>query len=800
MRIHLLLPIALLLSITSYGQTTLSGKVVAENTPLSFIVVKLQAIGDTLIRTSSLTNERGEFELLNVPPGIYTISIKEPFYKPYISTPITLQDTPISLENITLFSETKDLNEVSLVARKKLLTISAEKTVLNVSNFTNLTGLSALEVLRRTPGVILDKDNNISLKGKSGVRIFMDGRPTQLQGDDLIQLLKGMLASDIESIEVISTPSAKYDAAGTAGIINIVLKKNKGFGNNASIDLGLVYSKTMKYNGTVSFNHRDKRLSVFGNYSINAGNWENYMSLYRKQNGYTFDQQAIENKNSTNQNTKIGVDYTINKKNVIGINAIGNFSKGEWTSDSRTPITIDSLEKITQVLVATNIQPSTSTNLNFNLNYRYSDTLGTKFSTDADYGYYGNRQNSFQPNYYKSPDETIIQQVKIYKNNAPTTIQIFTLKSDYERKIYDINCSAGYKISSVETQNTFDFYNVENNIDIKDPTRSNTFNYTEKVNAVYINANRKIKKVSIQLGFRYEYTHSVGTLTSQLSTPEPVDRTYGNLFPSAAITYALNTKNTLNLTYSKRIDRPDYQSLNPFENKLDELTYQKGNAFLKPQYAHAFELSHVFMEFLTTSIGYTRTNDFISEIIDTLNGKASYLTLTNLDYVNNYSFNIGLPIAIKKWYMGYINFNLFHNDYHANSFNGKQISLNNTAYTIYINNSFTLKKGWSIDLSGWYNSPTIMISTFLSNRMYSIDIGIKKKLWKGNGDIKLNFSDIFRGQIWSGVNNFGGYSMNASGGYESTQVRLNLSYRIGNSVLKNEQRKIGLEDEKNRIK
>ncbi|MBI1838334.1 MAG: TonB-dependent receptor [Flavobacteriia bacterium] len=785
----------------SFSQSKISGTFQNEvGAPVEFTPIALFKLNDTLVYMSTITDEKGYFEFLNPIASTFLIKLKNNLFQPYTSTAIEIQDREVNLGLIKLISIVQKIEEVSVVAKKPILTVTAEKTILNVANITNMTGINGLEVLRRTPGVMIDKDNNISLKGKTDVRIFIDNRPSQMANEDLVNLLKGMNAADIEAIEVITNPSSKYDASGTGGIINILLKKNKGFGNNMSFELGTTRSKTEKYNGSFSFNHRDKYFNIFSNYSLSYGAWENYMDLYREQGNYIYNQHTTMTNESANHNAKFGADYFYNKKNTFGANITANVQKGNWTSESRSPFTNIQTNTIEQILIASNTQPFSNINLNGNLNYRYSDTLGNKFSTDADMGYFSKEQSSYQPNSYMSADELTLLQKNIYRNTTPTTIQIKTLKSDYERKLKKTNISLGYKISNVETDNTFNFYNVINESSNLDSTRSNTFHYSETVYAGYFNLNRSIQKFDIQVGVRYEHTHSIGTLKSFFQNPDPVDRNYGNFFPSTAITYHLNPKNTFTLTYSKRIDRPNYQDLNPFENKLNELSYQKGNAFLKPQYSNAFELSHVFMDFLTTSIGYTRTNDYMTEIIDTINGKASYITQTNLDYVNNYNFNLSVPIPIRKWWFGFLNFSLYRNEYHANFKDGKTINLGNTAYNVYMSNSFTLPKGWSIEFSGWYNSPTIMVATFLGRRMYSIDAGFKKKILNGKGDLKLNFSDIFHTQIWAGHSNYAGFYMNATGGWESRQIRLNFAYRFGNTNVKSEQHKTGSEDEKNRIK
>jgi iron complex outermembrane recepter protein len=783
-----------------FSQGSISGKLVSDmDSTLEFsTVILLNPIDSTVVK-STLTDEASQFEFLNVSKGKYLLKVNAYGHHVLFQTITNYTGESLDLGTISCSKMITIGDEVQIVARKPMLTVTAEKTVLNVSNIMNMTGLNGLEVLRKTPGVILDKDDNISLKGKTDVRIFIDGRPSQMNSADLANMLKGMNASDIESIEVITNPSAKYDASGTGGVINIVLKKNKLYGNNVGIEAGTTYSRSLKYNGALNFNHRDEHFNIFSSYSISGGNWENEMNLYREQQGYKFDQKTIDNHNSVNHNFKTGVDYSMNAKHTLGAIVTGNYRVGEWSNNSRAPISNISTNTVEEILVATNKAPNSRLNMNYNLNYRYADTNGLVFTTDADYGNFIQTQESYQPNTYYAANEKDILYQNIYQNYTPTNISIQTIKSDFEKQLKKTKIGLGYKYAAVQTKNVFDFFNVIDGNAIIDDARSNTFDYTENVAAAYLNFNRSFKKFDVQLGTRYENTHSIGVLTSKTQDHAPVDRKYGNFFPSTAITYNLSEKNVFTVTYSKRIDRPNYQDLNPFENKLDELTYQKGNAFLKPQYSNSVELTHVFMGFITSSVGYTRTDDYMSELVDTLNGNASYLTQTNIDYVENFNFNLSLPIPIKKWWFAFVNFNLYKNIYEAKSINGKSIHLSNVAYNIYMNHSITLKKGWSIDVSGWYNSPSIMMATFMGNEMYSVDAGISKKILDGKGAFKLNFGDIFHTQIWSGTNNFAGMNMKASGSYESQQVRFSFSYRFGNTSVKSELHKSGAEEEKNRI-
>ncbi len=297
-----------------------------------------------------------------------------------------------------------------------------------------------------------------------------------------------------------------------------------------------------------------------------------------------------------------------------------------------------------------------------------------------------------------------------------------------------------------------------------------------------------------------ENTKSEGDLISTTSQADGnVKRNYTDFFPSGAITYMLNQKNTLNLSYSRRIDRPSYQDLNPFEDKMDELTYRKGNAFLRPQYTNSFQLSHTFLYKYVTSVSYSHIKDFFAQIIDTVQNK-SFITQKNLATQNIYSLNISAPITITKWWSAFATFNGYHSAYKADFGAGKTINVNVNAFSIYTQQSFTVKKGPTFELSGFFNSPTVWGGTFKSKALGFVDVGVQQKVLKGAGNIKLSFTDVFKTLRWKGISDFGGSHLEASGNWESQQLKINFSYRFGNKLVKAaRQRKASAEDENKRL-
>ena len=391
---------------------------------------------------------------------------------------------------------------------------------------------------------------------------------------------------------------------------------------------------------------------------------------------------------------------------------------------------------------------------------------------------------------------------RIFANNTPTNIDIYTFKLDHERPLFGGKVEIGTKVSLVSTDNTFDFFNVINNENIRDLDRSNQFEYKENVNAGYLNFSKQIKKWGVQAGLRLEHTHSTGDLTSAKPTDNDfVERDYVNLFPSAGITYAMNKKNTFQLSYSRRINRPSYQDLNPFEDKLDELTFQQGNPFLQPEYANNFQLSHSFNYRFNTTFSFSHTQDLITRQTEASGQKASYITWLNLDDQYVYSLNFSAPVPLAKWWSSYTSLTGTYSQNKSENLRGNAVDLDAASFNVYSQHTFRLPKDVSFELSGWYNAPGLWGGTFEMKEMWSIDAGVQKKVLGGRGNLKVSVSDIFKTNKWRGVTEFGPLFMNVGGRWDSRRLRVNFSYMLGNTQVKGaRRRKTGLEDEQRRVK
>jgi len=777
------------------------------------VTVSLLRSKDSSVVKYAPTNENGGFQFANVAAGEYRVSTSHVGYSPVFSSAVTVGNDDVSIPEIKLSKQPAAMEAVTVTSKKPIVEVKADKMIVNVEGTTNAVGNDALELLRKSPGVMVDKDDNLSLSGKNGVQVYIDGKPSPLTGQDLSNYLKSLQSAQIESFEIISNPSAKYEAAGNAGIINIRLKKNKSYGTNGSINGGYNIGTYAKYNGGISFNNRNKYTNIFGNYNYNQGINVSTFDLYRTQSDSTFSQVNRMKSRNKGHNFKVGADYFINAKSTIGFVVNGNISENNMASKGPTDIGVENTGELVRLLDASSNNDMKRSNVNFNGNYRYAKQGGSELNIDADYGFFNLRSNQFQPNsYYSLPTKTYLYS-NVYRMIAPTDIDIMSLKVDYEQNFKKGRLGYGAKIGYVKTDNDFGRYNVlgltPTSPQVLDTGSSNRFVYKENINAGYVNYNRAFKGFMIQAGLRIENTDSKGESTGIQWNPvtqkfddnfdSSIHRNYTDFFPSAAVTFNKNPKSMFNITYSRRIDRPAYQDLNPFEFKLNDYTYQKGNTQLKPQYTNSFGITHTYMYKLNTTLNYSHVKDIFAQLPDTTQSSKAFMTKKNLATQDIISLNISYPFSY-KWYSFFANVNSYYSKYKAD-FGGGDRKINQDVYAVsfYMQNSFKLGKGFTGEISGFYNSPTLWQGIFKSISMYAVDGGLSKSLFKGKATMKATVSDIFHTLKWSGETNFTGTYGKASGRWESRQFKINFSYRFGNSQVKAaRQRKSALDEENKR--
>jgi hypothetical protein len=779
---------------------SINGKIVLENNEKAAVtsILLYPENSQTLVK-AVVTDSNGNFIFSNIKTGNYLIKINYIGYQSYNSNVFSINDKNIELPLIALQKSTEALKEVVIKKQKPMVQVLADKTVFNVENTINATGTSGFEFLRKAPGVVIDNNDNLIVEGKSGVLIYIDGKQSFLSGTDLSNYLKTIQATDIEAIEIITQPSSKYDAAGNAGIINIKLKKNKNFGTNGSISSGYNIGRFDTSLNSLSFNNRNKKNNFYGNYSNRFGKNYNFINLNRLQSNTLFDSRSSSVNETNANNIKLGYDYYANSRNTFGIVVSGNFNNGINNGKTRTPIRSFTASTIDSILVAKNDSYNKNYNLYSNINYRFQDTTGTSFNADFDYGKYNSDRTNYQPNFYYNNDESTILSQSINSQNTPVTIDIFSLKSDYEQRLFKGKFGTGFKTSIVKTDNTFEVFNYPNGLPIFNSQLSNRFEFNENINAVYVNYNRLYKKFNFQFGLRVENTISEGNLIStQQTSNQTVKRSYTDFFPSGGITYQVNDNNSLALLYSNRIERPSYQSLNPFEFQIDELSFQKGNSFLRPQYTTNIKINHTYKYTLNTSLSYSYISDFFAQVTEAEGDTRNFLITRNVANQQIINLGISYPFKVKEWWSVYMSVNAYQSKYMAT--NDTFTGITQETLSLYGQNNFSLPKDFNLEISGWFSSPSVWGGTYRTRSLGSLDIAIQKQFLSKKLTVRLAFSDVLFTSPWRANATFPNLVITGDGGNDSRQIRFNLSYNFGSEqIKKSRNRNSGLEDEKNRI-
>lgn len=801
---------ALLLATTGFASThakqgSISGIIVDDqNKPVDYVTVGLFKTSDSSLVKTALTTPEGKYEFVNIATGSYFIKATMMGYETYKSKPINLIATEpnLKLPNIKLISTSKTLNAVHISATKPLIERKTDKLVMNVENSTILVGSTALEVLQKAPGVTVDQNDNIAMQGKQGVLILLDGKQTYMSSADVANLLRNLQSSQLESIELITNPSSKYEASGNAGIINIKTKKNKNGGTNGSLNLVAGYGNNFRGSTGLNLNHRTQNVNIFGNYNYANTGRDNRLEIDRIANGTPdtyFSQVGDSFRRMRNNNFKVGADIFIDKKNTIGFLVNGYFNNATEETLNNTKIG-PSFQVLDSALIATSLQKNKYNNLSYNLNYKsVLDTAGSEISVDLDYSRFNGNDNATYNNQFLYPNGTPVRPLISTRNGAPSQIDIKAFKVDYNVSLSkSVKLEAGLKSSWVKTDNNLIAELFSSDVWQNDPRRSNQFIYDENVNAAYTNINKQFKTTSVQLGLRMEQTNSKGNL---ITTNNIVKRSYWDFFPTFFLQQQLNKNNQLGLSYSRRIDRPSYDALNPFVYYLDQYTYNKGNPFLNPQYTNSFELSYTFMQKYLLSINYSRTNDAITEVIlpDEAQ-KALYQTNTNLASNVSYSANLNIPVTIGKWWQMNNNLNVFHLSFKSPDLGGELLETGRTSFQFRSQHTFTIKAGLTAEVSGNYESP-LEYGVLSIGARYGVDMGISKSLLNNKATLKLAVSDIFNISDTEIESAFPGLSYALYQKNESRIARLSFSYRFGKNEIKPARRRsTGTEAEQGRMK
>lgn len=787
----------------SEATAQLSGKIATStNEPLPYANLVVFKVSDSSMVKGAMSDDLGSFLIEKVPAGKYYVSASILGFKNYNSEVFEIgPNEKREFGTLQLEEESFELEGVTVTSKKPLIQSKVDRVVLNVENSVLATGNNAMDILQRAPGVTVD-NGVISLIGKSNVLILINGKQTYLSQDQLQNLMASTQSSAIESIEIMTNPSAKYDAAGNAGIINIKLKKSQDAGTNVITNLSNGQGRYRKTNGGVALNHRNDLLNIFANYDYSDN--EDFRLIDVDRSASFSGQSTFFNSSSFNKtqykthNFKIGTDVNLSAKSTLGFIISGNFRDGDsrltgTTEIGSQPGVVDS------TVVGLNLGRFPTRYVTYNANYNVElDTVGTNIAFSYDYSDSRRDESFLFSNRFLDEDENEYRATN-FRNLTPQNVDIYVGKVDFAHPINEISkVEAGLKYSSVKTDNVLQFDVLqEDGSYLNDERRSNRFIYDEEISAAYGNYNIQLGTYEIQAGLRAERTASTG---NSVTDNNVVDRTYTDYFPSLFVQKKFDDSNTLIASYGRRIDRPNYGSLNPFVYFIDQYTFRFGNPFLNPQYTNTYNIGYQLKNKYKLDLSYSRTKDAIAYIVPTDPAtQAISQTDANLRGFNSYSLNINAPIEVTKWWSTYNNLSIYYNQYLSDNIEGAPQQLERLAWQSSTNHTFIIDDRSSAEFSATYVSPNVY-GVFNTISRYRVDLGISRTFIEDALNIKLAVTDIFDAwgerTIFSSLPN-SAYDIDSD--FDSTVVRLSLSYKFGNIKLKSTDKTGGAEEEEKRL-
>jgi hypothetical protein len=787
----------LFFSFTSQAQFQIQGVIVSDKgSPLSNTTITLLRASDSQLVKTDLSSDKGTYLFPAIEKGEYFIQISKLGFERK-RTEKFLLDKNTTL-NLRLQEAAKKLKEVNVVATKPLLEQRADKLIVNVANSPLAIGGTAQEILKKVPGVIVVQDK-VTLAGSGDVQIWIDGKPSVYQ--DINAVLRNMPGDQIEKIELIRQPGAKYDAAG-GPIINIILKKNARLGLNGTAQLSLMGMQVNhadvnqgireygRANPSLSLNYRSGAWNLFGSASYVRGSSFQAIQISRFIENTIFRSPSLIESNNEGMNLRIGADYFLNKKTTVGVLFKGFNTKNDRFNNNLTNVFDAPSQTMTNSFFTNTNSTSKNQNLsaNFNIKHLFDTTKDHSLNVDIDYARY---------------DLEMRDNIEIYQSGAPAVkslstqqinqpVNLIVGKLDYSLPLDStMKIDLGAKTSFAQIDNDLKFFRGTT----LSPNESNQFLYKENITAAYTSFNKTWPKLEFNIGLRAENTIASGTTGSA----ELLNRNYLQWFPNMSLMYKLNKQMGIQLAYTKRVNRPSFSQQNPFRQFIDSLTYQSGNPNLFPEVAHSGQFSIVYEGQPFISVEYNVTDDVIIENAPKLEGNTTFTTADNLAKRYNWNFQANFPIKFGKMIDGYGGNQLIFNHYKAN-YLGSTYNASRWHWLAYVGVTAKLPNNFTAELNGFYI--TKFLEEFITiGAMSGFDLALSKTFWEKRGRLTLTFSDIFYGQKVNGLIEYNNIRAEFLQREFSQNLRLTFSYNFGNNkLLKQRNRKTGAEDENSRVK
>lgn len=778
-----------------------------EGNAIIFANIALYNSSDSSMAKVETTNEAGIFQFQKLKAGNYFLTATYVGLPDLTKNNIQLKEGETQDLGVLSFEpQAVELAEITVKTTRAMVEVKPDRTVFNVQGTINSVGSNAIELLRKAPAVTVDNNDNVSVLGRSGVLVYVDGKRLPLGGADLSAYLQNLQADQIDRIDIITNPGAKYEAEGNAGIIDIRLKKDKNLGANGSASGTFTQGQKTRYNGSLSGNYRNRKLNAFGNIGYSDDESFHYMEFLNFQNSLRLDESNRDDNFNEMTNLRFGTDFFVADNHTIGF--LIDAGQNEGLNLNQTIIDIgqqSTPSQIDSVLIANNKNVTDRKRGTVNLNYRFDNRKGRSVNVDVDYGRYENEALRDQPNQYFDPEGVVELTEVINSFDTPTDINIFTAKIDVEEEAWGGNLGFGAKLSRINTDNTFLVFDGVNGDAVRDDSRSNQFDYDENVSAAYVSFARPINKQwNFSAGLRAEHSDIHGDLTTfaPLTTAPTVDSNYISWFPSVGFTWNAAPKHSWSINYGRRINRPDYNVLNPFNNRMSEISFERGNPNLTPEIVNNLELGYTFAYRFNFKLGYSKTDNQITRLIGPANNedpRDNFISWDNIAKKTVYSFNASLPFQFGKFWNAYMNFSASHIHNEADYGNGAVIDIKAFSYNIYQQHTFNLFNGFKGEISGWFSGPGVWGGVFKYDPSWSLNIGLQRKFFEEKLNVRISANDLFYETGWSGTSLFDGLESNGRGNWDSRNVAVSLSYNFGNQNVKSRKRKTGSESEAGRV-
>lgn len=777
----------------------------AAGQPLPAVSVHLLNTDSSLVKVQG-TDRSGLAEFSGLAAGNYIIKITHTGFQTR-HLDLDFHKKAHHTETITLQNAPTELGGVVVTSKKPFVQFRPDKTVVNVEAGISNAGATVMDVLEKSPGITVGRDGSIIMKGKPQVMVLIDGKQTQLNGSELQAYLSGLSASQIDVIELIDNPGAKYDAAGNAGIINIRTKITKQKGFNGSVSLNFGQGFYAKSNNSLNLNYRTGKFNLFANYGMRVGKEKMNMYALRKyfdvngNDSLYLNQPNFTKTNVDAHNLKTGVDFFADNRTTFGLvftgtmvdRNIASYSTIDWMSPS--------------YVIDSTINTWGTRNINFqragvNFNAKRTFANETELLFDVDYIRFDIAGDQYFQTQLSAPGSPIYAT----KGDIPSTLDIFTVKLDYSKRLKnDWLWEAGLKTASTNTDNLAQYYfNNGGSTWYDDLSRSNHFLYDENIHSAYSSLDAEKGKWHWQAGLRYEFTaYKAHQLGNTVVKDSAFKRNYGSLFPSAFVSYNADSNNTFTFRFGRRIDRPQFQNLNPFLVTINKYTYEGGNPFIRPQYTWNMELLHTYKQILSTGISYSYLKDYFSQIfiIDSnssnVNKNIIIYTRGNVGSFHNLGLTASVQMPVTKWWS--LSGVAVFNHKVIKGFVWEPIEVRVNQLNVSLNNQFQFGKGWGAELSGYYQTNSQIDLQESLTPQGEMGFGISKQVLKNKGSIKFSLRDLFYTQNYSGYSNFENSDEPFEVKWDSRVARITFSWRFGKTMKAIKRSGGGATDEANRV-